>query len=156
MIHKKISDVTNHITDLIKLTGFGVLAAALLAIGPTASRAQTNTGTKPPMSAAFAVPTTKLLAIGSFTAKAAPNVWQPIIPSEMRETARLYLAGKIDQWYVKQDQSGVVFIMNLTDPEEAHELLAKLPLGQAGLMEFQIIPLGPLSPLRSLVSGPPK
>jgi hypothetical protein len=49
-----------------------------------------------------------------------------------------------------------VFIMNLTNPEEAHELLAKLPLGQRGLMEFQIIPLGPLSPLHSLLSVPPK
>jgi hypothetical protein len=49
-----------------------------------------------------------------------------------------------------------VFIMNLTDPKEAHDLLAKLPLGQGGLMEFQIIPLGALSPLRSLLSGPPK
>jgi len=71
----------------------------------------------------------------------------------MRETARLYLAGKIDQWYIKQDQSGVVFILNVTDPKEAHELLDKLPLGQAGLMEFQMIPLGPLSPLRTLLSA---
>jgi hypothetical protein len=156
MILNKISGVTNRIAGSIRLAGFGVLAAALVAISPTASRAQADTGAKPPLSAALAVPTTKLLAIGSFTAKAAPNLWRPILPSEMRETARLYLAGKIDQWYVKQDQSSVVFIMNLTNPEEAHELLAKLPLGQGGLMEFQIIPLGPLSPLRSLLSGPPK
>jgi hypothetical protein len=46
--------------------------------------------------------------------------------------------------------------MNLTDPKEAHELLEKLPLGQAGLMEFQIIPLGPISPLRMLLSEPAK
>jgi hypothetical protein len=156
MIRNKISSVTNHIAGSIMLAGFGVLAAALVAISPTASRAQADTGAKPPLSAALAVPTIKLLAIGTFTAKAAPNVWRPILPTEMRETARLYLSGKIDQWYVKQDQSGVVFIMNMTDPEEAHELLANLPLGQRGLMEFQIIPLGPLSPLRSLLSGPPK
>jgi hypothetical protein len=156
MIRKKVSGVTNHIAAQIRLAGFGVLAVALVAISPTASRAQADTRPKTPLSAALAVPTTKLLAIGSFTAKATPDVWRPILPTEMRETARLYLAGKIDQWYVKQDQSGVVFIMNLTNPEEAHELLAKLPLGQRGLMEFQIIPLGPLSPLRSLLSVPPK
>ena len=156
MIRNKISSVTNHIAGSIMLAGFGVLAAALVAISPTASRAQADTGAKPPLSAVLTVPTTKLLAIGSFTRKATPNVWRPILPTEMRETARLYLSGKIDQWYVKQDQSGVVFIMNMTDPEEAHELLANLPLGQRGLMEFQIIPLGPLSPLRSLLSGPPK
>jgi hypothetical protein len=156
MFRNKTSGITNNIAGSIRLAGFGVFAAALVAISPTASRAQADTGAKAPLSAALAVPTTKLLAIGSFTAKARPDVWRPILPNEMRETARLYLAGKIDQWYVKQDQSGVVFIMNLTDPKEAHQLLAKLPLGQAGLMEFQIIPLGPLGPLRSLLSGPPK
>jgi thiol-disulfide isomerase/thioredoxin len=109
-----------------------------------------------PASSALVVPTTKLLAIGSFTAKATPDAWKPILPSEARETALLYFNGKIDQWYVKQDQSGVVFILNVTDPKQAHDLLDKLPLGKAGLMEFQIIPLGPLSPLRLLLSEPTK
>jgi hypothetical protein len=140
---------------LTKPVCFGVLAAFLMAMDPTASFAQAAA----PLASASAVldvPTTKIFATGSFTAKATPNAWQPILASEMRETARLYLAGKIDQWYVKQDHSGVVFIMNVTDPKEAHELLDKLPFGQAGLMEFQLIPLGPLSPLRSLLSEPTK
>jgi hypothetical protein len=77
-----------------------------------------------------------------------------ILPSEASETERLYLAGKIDQWFARQDQSGVVFILNLTDPKEAHALLEKLPLGQAGLMEFQIIPLCPLKPLNTLLGEP--
>ena len=38
--------------------------------------------------------------------------------------------------------------------DEAKALLDKLPLGQAGLMEFQFIPLGPLSPLRALLAEP--
>jgi hypothetical protein len=49
-----------------------------------------------------------------------------------------------------------MFLMNVTDPKEAHELLDKLPLGQAGLMEFQFIPLGPISPLRLLLTEPAK
>jgi hypothetical protein len=137
----------------IKLAGFGVLAATLVAISPTASLAQAAEPSKP---AALAVPTIKLLAIGSLTAKATPKELMTILPSEARETARLYLAGKIDHWYSRQDQSGVVFVMNLTDPKEAHALLETLPLGQAGLMEFQIIPLGPLGPLRLLLSEPAK
>jgi hypothetical protein len=32
----------------------------------------------------------------------------------------------------------------------AHEMLEKLPLGQAHLMSFELIPLGPLNPLRQL------
>jgi hypothetical protein len=136
----------------IKLAAVGVLAAAFMATSAPASFAQTTR----PLDPALVVPTTKLLAIGSFTAKATPSVSKPILPSEVRATVRLYLAGKIDQWFVKQDQSGVVFLMNVTNPKEAHELLDKLPLGQAGLMEFQLIPLGPISPLRLLLADPPK
>jgi hypothetical protein len=69
-----------------------------------------------PASSGLDVPTTKLLAIGSFTAKATPDRWKPLLPAEVRDTVRLYLAGKIDQWYLKQDQSRVVFMMNVTDP----------------------------------------
>jgi hypothetical protein len=144
--------IAGRITRWIKLAGFGVFAAGLVAISLTASLAQTTR----PLDPTLVVPTTKLLAIGSFTAKATPSLSKPVLPSEVRETVRLYLDGKIDQWFLKQDQSGVVFIMNLTDPKEAHELLEKLPLGQAGLMEFQIIPLGPISPLRMLLSEPAK
>ncbi len=144
----------DNIAGLIKRVGFAVLAVALVAINPSASLAQETARDQPSAPLDLAVPTTKLLAIGSFTAKATPNLWAPILPSEMRETARLYLAGKIDQWYVKPDQSGVVFILNVTDAKAGHELLDKLPLGRAGLMEFQFIPLGPLSPLRLLLSEP--
>ena len=96
--------------------------------------------------------TTKVLAIGSWTAKATPETRPPIMPSEARDTMRLMLAGKIDQWYVRQDQRGVVFLMNVSTVEEAHALLEKLPLGQAKLMEFDLIPLGPLSPLSRLLA----
>jgi len=65
---------------------------------------------------------------------------------------RLYLAGKIDQWWVRQDQKGPVFLMNLTSAEEARALLDKLPLGEAKLMEFDFIELGPLTPLHLLLS----
>src|SRR5258708_7131782 len=90
------------------------------------------------------VPTTKILAIGRLTARATPSALDKTLPLEIRATARLYLAGKIDQWYVKPDETTVVFLMNLSDQREAHDLLEKLPLGQAGLMEFELIPIGPL------------
>jgi hypothetical protein len=98
-----------------------------------------------------AVPTTKVLAIGHMTAAATPEALTPVMKSEVPETVKLYLAGKIDQWYVRQDQRGVVFVMNVATVDEAHALLEKLPLGQAKLMEFDYIPLGPLSPLARLL-----
>ena len=137
--------------------GLGLLALATLAILPGTSHAQ---GVTPPETAASRapapVPTTKVLAIGSFTAKATPADWQKVLPDEVRATVLLYLDGKIDQWFVKQDQSGVVFLMNVTDAGDAKALLEKLPFGPAGLMEFQLIPLGPISPLRMLLNNPAK
>jgi hypothetical protein len=136
---------------VMRLACVGAVVAILAVIGPAAAFAQAA-----PPSSGLDVPTTKLLAIGTFTAKGTPEQWKPLLPAEVRDTVRLYLAGKIDQWYLKQDQSGVVFMMNGTDPKEALELLGKFPFGQAGLMEFQIIPLGPIAPLRVLLTEPAK
>jgi len=99
------------------------------------------------------VPTTKVLAIGRVVEGANPEKLMPVMKSEVPDTVKLYLEGKIDQWYVRQDKRGVVFLMNVSTVEEAHALLEKLPLGQAKLMEFDLIPLGPLSPLYRLL-GP--
>ena len=137
-------------TRLTRLAYFGALVAVVAVFGPATSFARS----RPP--SGLDVPTTKLLAIGTFTAKGSPDQWKPLLPAEVRDTVRLYLAGKIDRWYLKQDQSGVVFMMNVTDPKEALELLGRFPFGQAGMMEFQIIPLGPIAPLRVLLTEPAK
>lgn len=102
------------------------------------------------MAAARAL-TTKVLAIGTWTAKAVPESRPAVMPSEARDTLRLQLAGKIDQWFAKSDGSGAVFLMNLTDPAEAHRHLEELPLGRAGMMTFELIPMGPLWPLGLLL-----
>lgn len=129
---------------------------ALAVINAGGASAQSPTPAAAPPSSDLDVPTVKLLAIGTFTTKGTPERWKPLLAAEVRDTVRLYLAGKIDQWYLKQDQSGVVFMMNVTDPKEALMLLGKFPFGQAGLMEFQIIPLGPIAPLRVLLSDSAK
>jgi len=77
-------------------------------------------------------------------------VVRSILPNEIRETVKLYLDGKIDQWFSLQGRSGVAFLLNVTDPAVAHDMLEKLPLGQAHLMSFELIPLAPLNPLRQL------
>jgi hypothetical protein len=100
--------------------------------------------------------TTKVLAIGSWTAKATPETRPPVMPFEARDTLRLQLAGKIDQWFAKSDGSGAVFLMNVTDPAEAHALLEDLPLGRAEMMTFELIPMGPLWPLGLLLGEPAK
>jgi hypothetical protein len=132
------------------------LITAAMVIGLSAQLAGHASAAEGSSASLLAVPTTKLLAIGTFTAKGTPQQWKPILPAEVRDTVRFYLDGKIDQWFLKQDQSGVVFLMNVTDPNEARGLLAKLPLGQAGLMEFELVPLGPIAALRVLLPDPAK
>jgi hypothetical protein len=44
---------------------------------------------------------------------------------------------------------------NATSRAEAHEILEKLPLGVAGMMEFELIALGPLAPLAMLIGKRP-
>ena len=100
-----------------------------------------------------AVPTVRILAIGRLTAGATPEALRAALPREVRETVHLQLAGTIDQWFTRKDQPGVVFLLNLADPVEARRVLDGLSLGKAGLMEFDLIPLGPLAPL-SLLLGP--
>jgi hypothetical protein len=119
-----------------------------------ASETRSSTGAAE-MAASKAL-TTKVLAIGSWTAKATPEARPAIMPFEARDTLRLQLAGKIDQWFAKSDGSGAVFLMNVTDPAEAHKLLEDLPLGRAGMMTFELIPMGPLWPLGLLLPEPPK
>jgi hypothetical protein len=95
-------------------------------------------------------PTTRILAIGTVNPGVDPAAVRSILPNEVRETVKLYLDGKIDQWFSLQDRNGVAFILNVTDPAAAHDMLEKLPLGQAHLMSFELIPLAPLNPLRQL------
>jgi hypothetical protein len=125
-----------------------LLLALCLAVG--SAFAQT------PASAAMpSVPTTKVLAIGRIAKGVTRDKVMAVMQREVRDTVRLYLAGKLEQWFVRRDQNGVVFLLNVTTVEEAHTLLEKLPLGEEKLMEFDLIPLGPLSPLGLLLQEPP-
>jgi hypothetical protein len=121
-----------------------ILPSLILAAGLTISL---NGASAQP--AAMSVPTTKILAIShAMGTPMTPAQRAAIMPHEVHDTVDAYLAGKIDQWYYQTDGKGVVFIVNATTPEEAKAILEKFPLGKAGAMGFDYIPLGPLSPLR--------
>ena len=97
--------------------------------------------------------TTRIIAIGYLTEKGmSVEGRHAVMLVEVPATLTLYLEGKIDQWFAKTDRTGVVFIMNVTTADEARKLLEVLPLGVAGMMKFDFIPVGPLSPLRMLLS----
>ena len=109
-----------------------------------------NAGPTHAQSANPPTPTTKILAIGTMNPGVDLAAARAILPKEVKETVNLYLDGKIDQWYSLQGRAGVAFILNVTDPAAARDMLEKLPLGQAHFMSFELIPLAPLNPLRQL------
>ncbi|MBB5058080.1 hypothetical protein HDF16_002786 [Granulicella aggregans] len=96
--------------------------------------------------------TTKILAIGKVDEPITPQQRAAIMPQEVPDTVRLYLDGVIDQWFGRPDGKGVVFILNLTSLDQAHTYLSALPLAKEHLMNFELIELGPLFPLRLLLT----
>lgn len=119
-------------------------AFALFAVAAFATAASAQNATPP-------VPTTKILAISHSTGTPlTPEQRAAIMPHEVHDTVDAYLNGKIDQWYFQTDGKGVVFIVNASSIDDAKAILEKFPLGKAGVMGFDYIPLGPLNPLRIL------
>jgi hypothetical protein len=102
------------------------------------------------------VPTTKIIAVGTVTPGSTQEAINAVLPQEVRETVQLHLDGKIEQWNVRNDKLGVVFVLNMTNVEEAKAIFAKMPLDKAGLISFEFIPVGPLSPLGLLLNSPAK
>jgi len=94
----------------------------------------------------------KFLAVGNFPTPPTAEQNQALLPKQVPAVLRLYVDGKIDQFWYRQDGKGVVFVMTTASAAEAASLLAALPFGQVKLMEFELIPIGPLTPLGRLIA----
>jgi hypothetical protein len=82
---------------------------------------------------------------------------QKVIPEEVRATVRLYLEGKIRQWYSRSDGKGVILIVNATSISDAETVIDALPLSRANLVDHEYTELGPLAPLYNLIApNPPR
>src|SRR5215472_4274287 len=78
-----------------------------------------------------------------------------IMPAEVRATVKLYLDGKIRQWYSRGDGRGVIFVIDAKTVDEAHAIIDTMPLSKEDMMDHEYIPVGPLMPLNALMgSGP--
>jgi hypothetical protein len=61
----------------------------------------------------------KVMAIGSFAKPLTPEQRQQILPNEVPATLKLYLDGKIEQFWFRQDKPGVIFLMNVESVDQA-------------------------------------
>ena len=73
------------------------------------------------------------------------------LPKEVPATLQIYLDVKMEQFWLRDKEAGVIFLMTVDSVEEADTILKALPLGRANLLTFELMPIGPLSPLAMLI-----
>jgi hypothetical protein len=92
----------------------------------------------------------KVMAIGTLKPLTAEQR-QKYLPEEVPATLQLYVDGKMEQFWLRDNNAGVIFLMTVDSVAEADALLKALPLGQANLLTFELMPIGPLTPLGMLI-----
>ena len=92
----------------------------------------------------------KVMAIGTLK-PLSQEQRQRYLPAEVPATLKLYLDGKMEQFWLRDQEAGVIFLMNVESIDEADRLLKALPLGEADLLTFDLMPIGPLLPLGLLM-----
>ncbi|MYM91763.1 superoxide dismutase [Rugamonas sp. FT82W] len=85
----------------------------------------------------------KLLCLDIPQPGATPDQYQPHLLAEARHGWQLYKNGIVRDIYFRQDRPGVAIIAEAESVEAAHKALAEFPLAKAGLIDWQVIPLGP-------------
>ena len=100
---------------------------------------------------AIAIPkTTEVIVIETPKQGVTPQQIMAVMPEEIKATVKLYLDGKIRQWYSRSDGRGVVFVVDAKSEDEARTIVETLPLSKEHLIDHQYVPVGPLMPLRAL------
>ena len=122
----------------------------LMAVLPAASFAQSQPGPDSNIPRAAIPKTTEVLVILTPRQGVTPQQIMNVIPDEIQATAKLYLDGKIRQWYSRGDGKGVIFIVDAKSEDEARAMMEELPLAKKQLMDHQYIPVGPLMALKAL------
>ena len=125
----------------------------LIATLPIASVAQSQSGGASGVPSVAIPKTTEVLVIQTPKQGVTAQQIMAVIPSEIRATVKLYLDGKIRQWYSRGDGKGVIFLVDAKTEDEARAIMETLPLAKEQLMDHEYIPVGPLMPLRALM-GP--
>jgi len=97
--------------------------------------------------------TTAVLVIETAKQGVTAQQFMAVIPAEIRATVKLYLDGKIHQWYSRGDGKGVIFLVHAKHEDEARAIMEALPLAKEELIDHQYIPVGPLMPLRALLGS---
>ena len=129
------------------------MTSLLIAALPVASLAQSQSGAASGVPSVAIPKTSEVMVIQTPRQGVTPQQIMAVMPSEVRATVKLYLDGKIREWYSRGDGKGVIFLVEAKTEDEARAVMETLPLAKEQLMDHEYIPVGPLMPLRVLI-GP--
>lgn len=93
-----------------------------------------------------------ILAMDRILPGATESKVKALLPEEARAVLNLYLAGQVQQWYFRQDRPGVVLMLSADSVESAQALVDSLPMSKAGLLAYDLVPVGPYIPLATLLN----
>ena len=83
----------------------------------------------------------KILAIEHELPGASTESFKPFMKAEAMRAWELHQSGVIREMYFRQDRNEAVLILESSSVGEAKNALETLPLVQAGLISFELIPL---------------
>lgn len=130
-----------------------LLLPFLLSAFPLASVALSQSSSPQPPSGAPSPKTTEVMVVLTARQGVTRQQIMSVMPAEIRATVKLYLDGKIRQWYSRGDGRGVVLFFDAKTVEEAHAIVDTMPLSKENLMDHEYVPVGPLMPLGALLGN---
>ena len=92
----------------------------------------------------------KVFAIASIPPTVALADIQKRLPEEAPATLKLYLDGKVEQFWFREN-AGPIFLMNVESVDQAAGILRSLPLVAENLMKYELLPVTTLRPLGLLI-----
>lgn len=85
----------------------------------------------------------KLLCLDIPLPGASVEKYQPHLMNEVRHGWHLYKTGVVRDIYFRKDRAGVAIIAECDSVEAARQALQEFPLAKVGLIDWEIIPIGP-------------
>ena len=97
----------------------------------------------------------KVLAIGHPRSGVRWEDIAPYVGEQARSVWERYESDQVREFYLRADhRPGVVLVLECDDVTEAEQLISMLPISEADLLDFEVIPLRPYMGFRELFRDP--